>query len=386
MNICWLKKQLYRWKENNKMNITEITIRQLKMKLKAPFTTSFGTFHDKDFLVLEAKDESGIIGWGESVAFHSPWYNEETLQTNWHMLEDFLVPLLMNKEIQHPDEVNELFKPIRKNNMAKSTIEGAIWDIYAQQTKQSLAAALGGKKDKIEVGISIGIQNSIDDLVALVDGYVREGYKRMKIKIKPGWDVEVMRTLRETFPDVAFMADANSAYNLEDAATLKQLDAFHLTMIEQPLASDDIIDHATLQKLIDTPICLDESIHSLEDARKAVELGSTKIINIKIGRVGGLTEAKKIHDYCEANNIPVWCGGMLESGIGRAHNVALTTLSNFVLPGDTAGSNRYWEKDIIDPEVIVKDGYIEVPQQPGIGYEINRETIESFTVTKKTYQ
>ena len=383
MNICWLKKQLYRWKENNKMNITEITIRQLKMKLKAPFTTSFGTFHDKDFLVLEAKDESGIIGWGESVAFHSPWYNEETLQTNWHMLEDFLIPLLMNKEIQHPDEVNELFKPIRKNNMAKSTIEGAIWDIYAQQTKQSLAAALGGKKDKIEVGISIGIQNSIDDLVALVDGYVREGYKRMKIKIKPGWDVEVMRTLRETFPDVAFMADANSAYNLEDAATLKQLDAFHLTMIEQPLASDDIIDHATLQKLIDTPICLDESIHSLEDARKAVELGSTKIINIKIGRVGGLTEAKKIHDYCEANNIPVWCGGMLESGIGRAHNVALTTLSNFILPGDTAGSNRYWEKDIIDPEVIVKDGYIEVPQQPGIGYEINRETIESFTVTKK---
>lgn len=386
MNMCWRKKQPYHWKGKNKMKITEITIRQLKMKLKAPFTTSFGTFHDRDFLVLEAKDESGIIGWGESVAFHSPWYNEETLQTNWHMLEDFLIPLLLNKEIQHPDEVNELFKPIRKNNMAKSTIEGAIWDIYAQQTKQTLAAALGGKKDKIEVGISIGIQNSIDDLVMLVDGYVREGYKRMKIKIKPGWDVEVMRTLREMFPDTAFMADANSAYNLEDAATLKQLDAFHLTMIEQPLASDDIIDHATLQKLIDTPICLDESIHSLEDARKAVELGSTKIINIKIGRVGGLTEAKKIHDYCEANNIPVWCGGMLESGIGRAHNVALTTLSNFILPGDTAGSNRYWEKDIIDPEVIVKDGYIEVPQQPGIGYEINRETIESFTVAKKTYQ
>jgi len=386
MNMCWRKKQPYHWKGKNKMKITEITIRQLKMKLKAPFTTSFGTFHDRDFLVLEAKDESGIIGWGESVAFHSPWYNEETLQTNWHMLEDFLIPLLLNKEIQHPDEVNELFKPIRKNNMAKSTIEGAIWDIYAQQTKQTLAAALGGKKDKIEVGISIGIQNSIDDLIMLVDGYVREGYKRMKIKIKPGWDVEVMRTLRETFPDTAFMADANSAYNLEDAATLKQLDAFHLTMIEQPLASDDIIDHATLQKLIDTPICLDESIHSLEDARKAVELGSTKIINIKIGRVGGLTEAKKIHDYCEANNIPVWCGGMLESGIGRAHNIALTTLSNFILPGDTAGSNRYWEKDIIDPEVIVKDGYIEVPQQPGIGYEINRETIESFTVAKKTYQ
>lgn len=181
------------------------------------------------------------------------------------------------------------------------------------------------------------------------------------------------------------MADANSAYRLEDTETLKQLDAFNLTMIEQPLASDDIIDHASLQKLMETPICLDESIHSLEDARKAIELGSTKIINIKIGRVGGLTEAK-IHDYCETHNIPVWCGGMLESGIGRAHNVALTTLSNFILPGDTAGSNRYWEKDIIEPEVVVKDGYIEVPQQVGIGYEINRETVNSFTVAQKTYQ
>lgn len=368
------------------MKITEITIRQLKMKLKAPFTTSFGTFDERDFLVLEAKDETGLIGWGESVAFHSPWYNEETLQTNWHMLEDFLIPLILNKEIHHPDEVSQLFEPIRKNNMAKSTIEGAIWDIYAQQTGQSLATALGGKKDKIEVGISIGIQNSIEELVTLVDGYVKEGYKRMKIKIKPGWDIEVMRTLRETFPDVAFMADANSAYRLEDTETLKQLDAFNLTMIEQPLASDDIIDHASLQKIMETPICLDESIHSLEDARKAVELGSTKIINIKIGRVGGLTEAKKIHDYCEAHNIPVWCGGMLESGIGRAHNVALTTLSNFILPGDTAGSNRYWEKDIIEPEVVVKDGYIEVPQQVGIGYEINRETVNSFTVAQKTYQ
>ncbi|MGE7091230.1 o-succinylbenzoate synthase [Lysinibacillus sp. NPDC048646] len=368
------------------MKITEITVRHLKMKLKAPFTTSFGTFDDRDFLVLEAKDESGTIGWGESVAFHSPWYNEETLQTNWHMLEDFLIPLILHKEISHPDEVNELFMPIRKNNMAKSTLEGAIWDIYAQQTNQSLAAALGGKKDKIEVGISIGIQKSMEDLVGLVDGYVKEGYKRMKIKIKPGWDVEVMRTLRETFPDVAFMADANSAYSLDDADTLKQLDAFHLTMIEQPLASDDIIDHAKLQELIDTSICLDESIHSLEDARKAVELGSTRIINIKIGRVGGLTEAKKIHDYCEANNIPVWCGGMLESGIGRAHNVALTTLSNFILPGDTAGSNRYWEKDVIEPEVVAQDGYIQVPQKAGIGFDVNVDTINSFTVAQKTYK
>ncbi|MED4018181.1 o-succinylbenzoate synthase [Sutcliffiella cohnii] len=367
------------------MKITDITIRHLQMKLKDPFTTSFGTFTNKEFLLLEARDVEGTIGWGESVAFNSPWYNEETLKTNWHMLEDFLIPLILNKELNHPDEVSEIFSSIRKNNMAKSTIEGAVWDIYAQQTNQSLAAALGGKKDKIEVGISIGIQKSIEDLVALVDGFVKEGYKRIKVKIKPGWDIEVMRTLREKFPDTAIMADANSAYRLEDTALLKQLDAFDLMMIEQPLASDDIIDHAQLQKQLKTPICLDESIHSLEDARKAVELGSTGIINIKIGRVGGLSEAKKIHDYCAANNVPVWCGGMLESGIGRAHNVALTTLPNFILPGDTAGSNRYWEKDIILPEVVATNGYIDVPQTVGIGYEVDREAVESFTIAKKNY-
>lgn len=363
-----------------------MTIRHLQMELKSPFTTSFGTFTTKNFLLLEAKDEAGTIGWGESVAFDSPWYNEETLKTNWHMLEDFLIPLILNKDIAHPDEVSEIFAPIRKNNMAKSTIEGAVWDIYTQQTKQSLAQALGGTRDKIEVGISIGIQNSIEELVELVDGYVKEGYKRIKVKVKPGWDVEVMRTLRETFPHVAIMADANSAYRLEDAELLKQLDEFNLTMIEQPLASDDIIDHAKLQQQLTTPICLDESIHSLEDARKAVELGSTKIINIKIGRVGGLTEAKKIHDYCATAGIPVWCGGMLESGVGRAHNVALTALSNFTLPGDTASSSRYWEKDIIEPEVVAENGYIQVPQTVGIGYEVNRETVDAYTIASKIYR
>lgn len=368
------------------MKITDITIRHLKMTMKSPFTTSFGTFKDKEFLLLEAKNEDGTVGWGESVAFNAPWYNEETLKTNWHMLEDFLIPLILNKEIKHPDEVNQMFAPIRKNNMAKSTIEGAIWDIYAQQTNQSLAQALGGTKDKIEVGISIGIQNSIDELLRVVDGFLKEGYKRIKVKIKPGWDVDVIRSLREHFPNVPIMADANSAYRLKDIDLLKQLDEFDLMMIEQPLASDDIIDHAQLQKELKTPICLDESIHSLEDARKAIELGSTKIINIKIGRVGGLTEAKKIHDYCEEKGFPVWCGGMLESGIGRSHNIALTTLSNFILPGDTAGSNRYWEKDIIRPEVVATDGYIDVPQTPGIGYEVDRETVEAYTVAKKEYR
>ncbi|MDM5331867.1 o-succinylbenzoate synthase [Ureibacillus composti] len=368
------------------MKLTEITIRHLKMHLKSPFSTSFGTVYDKEFLLLEAKDEQGTIGWGESVAFVAPWYTEETLKTNWHMLEDFLIPLILNKEIQHPDEVTPLFSGIRKNNMAKSAIEGAVWDIYAQQTNQSLTDALGGSKNKIEVGISLGIQESIEKQIAVVEHYVNEGYKRIKVKIKPGWDVQVIRALRERFPDVAIMADANSAYSLEDLNTLKQLDEYNLTMIEQPLASDDIIDHAVLQKQIKTPICLDESINSLEDARKAIELGSCGVINIKIGRVGGISEAKKIHDYCAEKGVPVWCGGMLESGIGRAHNIALTTLSNFVLPGDTAGSNHYWEKDIINPEVIVEDGYIQVPKTIGIGYEPNMEAIKKFTVSSKVYK
>lgn len=364
------------------MIIKEVNIRKMKMTMKSPFTTSFGTFQDKEFLLLEVKDELGNMGWGESTAFHSPWYNEETLETNLHMIRDFLIPLVLDREIPHPDEVNKLFAPLRKNNMAKASVEGAIWDLYAKRNKLTLAEALGGAAEKIEVGISIGIQKSTEDLIELVRGYVAEGYKRMKVKIKPGFDVNVIQALREAFPTVPLMADANSAYTLDDIDVLKQLDEFNLTMIEQPLASDDIIDHAKLQKELKTPICLDESIHSLEDARKAVELGSTKIINIKIGRVGGLTESKKIHDFCMENDIPVWCGGMLESGIGRAHNVALTTLPNFILPGDTAGSSRYWEEDVITPEVVAEDGYITVPTGYGIGYEPNIEAMDRYTVDR----
>lgn len=367
------------------MRIEKVTLRLMEMEMKAPFTTSFGTFKTREFILVEAVDADGTSGWGETVAFNVPFYSEETVKTNWHMLEDYLIPLILHNEIEHPDEVNEIFAPIRKNNMAKAAIEGAIWDVYAKQNNMSLAEALGGKRESIDVGISIGIQDTVEELVEIVRGFVNEGYKRIKVKIKPDWDVEVMRTLRREFPDTAIMADANSAYSLNDTALLKQLDEFDLMMIEQPLASDDIIDHAKLQKELSTPICLDESIHSLEDARKAVELGSTKIINIKIGRVGGLTEAVKIHDYCQENNIPVWCGGMLESGIGRAHNVALTTLPNFTLPGDTASSSRYWEKDLIEPEVVSVDGLIEVPKAKGIGYKVNLETVDQFTVDKKKF-
>ena len=333
---------------------------------------------DKHFLLLEVHDEAGNTGWGESVAFEAPWYTEETVETSLHMLRDFLIPLLLGKEISHPDQVGSLFTPIRGNNMAKASIECAVWDLYAKRKGIPLADALGGQYERIEVGISIGIQKNLDDLIENVQRFLEEGYKRIKVKIKPGADIDVLRGLRSAFPDVPLMADANSAYSLHDIELLKQLDEFGLLMIEQPLAHDDIVDHAVLQKQLKTPICLDESIHSLDDARKAVELGSTKVINVKIGRVGGLSEAKRIHDYCMEKGIPVWCGGMLEAGIGRAHNIALTSLPNFILPGDTAGSSRYWEKDIIEPEVVVEDGYITVPTAPGIGFTPNLRVIEDF--------
>ncbi|KXG10274.1 o-succinylbenzoate synthase [Anoxybacillus rupiensis] len=367
------------------MKIKQVILRHMEMELKSPFVTSFGAFTKKEFILVEAIDEDGVSGWGESVAFHSPWYNEETVKTNWHMLEDFLLPLVLQKPMEHPNELRQRFAAIRKNHMAKSAIEGAVWDLYARKSELSLSEALGGKKKEIEVGISIGIQKSVDDLLRIIERYSGEGYRRIKMKIKPGWDVEVVREVRRRFPDLPLMADANSAYSLEDAERLQALDEFQLMMIEQPLAADDIVDHATLQAKLHTPICLDESIHSWEDAKKAIQLGSCKIINIKIGRVGGLTEAKLIHDLCQQHGIPVWCGGMLESGVGRAHNIALTTLENFVMPGDTAASSYYWERDIIDPEVTVHNGVIHVPQGAGIGYEVNRQQVDRYTVFKKIY-
>ncbi|WP_200809506.1 o-succinylbenzoate synthase [Virgibacillus dakarensis] len=364
----------------------EIKLHKLNMRLNDPFTTSFGTFQDKEFFILEAVDKDGNRGFGESVAFSSPWYSEETVKTNQHVVEDFLIPILQENTIHHPDDVSDLFSSIRRNNMAKSAIEGAVWDLYAKRKHLPLAKALGGKKTEIDVGISIGIQPTVKDLLNTIDHYAQEGYKRIKLKIKPGKDVNVLQEVRAHFPDLPIMADANSAYTLKDITHLQKLDDFNLMMIEQPLEHDDIVDHAKLQKALRTPICLDESIHSLADAKKAIQLGSCKIINIKIGRVGGLTEAKRIHDYCKEQRIDVWCGGMLEAGVGRAHNVALTTLPGFTLPGDTAGSSRYWQKDIIRPEVIVENGVITVPDKPGIGYDIDEAALKKFTVKTKTFR
>lgn len=368
------------------MKADKIVLRRMQLDLKAPFQTSFGTTTVKDFYVTEVHTKDHI-GYGECVADLDPLYSEETVGTCWHISEDFLIPWLFEQgEFAHPDDISKLFAPIRRNNMAKSALEGAYWDLFAKQQGISLAKAIGGTKEKIDVGVSIGIQKTLDDMFRLVDTFLNQGYRRMKIKIKPGQDVEVMTALREKFGDIPMMADANSAYTLDDIDIFKELDKLNLLMIEQPLAHDDIFDHAKLQKQLKTPICLDESIHSVEDARKAIEMGSTRTINIKIGRVGGITEAKKIHDLCEAHNIPVWCGGMLESGIGRAHNIAITSLSNFKIPGDTSGSSRYWNEDIINPEVIVSpDGTITVPTDPGIGYQPVPALLDKYTVAKKEY-
>lgn len=355
------------------------------MDLLHPFTTSVGTEFDKDFILVEVKSKNVLSGWAESVSIMEPMYNEETVKTNWHMMSDYLIPLLLKEPIGHPNEVSERFKPIRGNYNAKAALECAIWDLYAREQNIPLAMALGGVKDKIEVGVSVGIQESKRAMLQQIEGFVKEGYKRIKVKIKPGWDVQLIKEIRNEFPGIQLMADANCAYSLDDIDHLQALDEYHLTMIEQPFACDDIIDHAKLQAKLKTPICLDESIHTVEDVRKAIELGSCQIINLKIGRVGGLTQSKKIHDLCEKHDIPMWCGGMLEAGIGRAHNIAVTTLANFTLPGDTAPSSHYWKQDIIEPEVVMKDGYIYVPESPGIGFEPNRKTIDDVTLYSKTF-
>lgn len=367
------------------INIEYVILRHLQMELKAPFTTSFGTFQRKEWILVEVVDRDGVSGWGESVAFSAPWYSEETVKTNWHMLEDFLVPLALAEPIHHPEELSKRFAAIRQNNMAKAALEGAVWDLYAKRLGVPLSQALGGTKKDIEVGVSIGIQPTVADLLQVMERYVAQGYRRIKVKIKPGWDVDVIRDVRRAFPDVPLMADANSAYTLADADRLKALDEFGLMMIEQPLAADDLVDHALLQPLLQTPICLDESIRSYDDARKALDLGSCRIINIKIGRVGGLWEAKRIHDLCAERGAPVWCGGMLEAGVGRAHNIAITTLENFTLPGDTAASSHYWERDIITPEVEVHGGLIRVPDAPGIGYDVDRRQVERYTQFAKVF-
>ena len=321
-----------------------------------------------------------VLGWGESTAGENPYYCYETVETSWHILRDHIWYMLRDREVGSAAEVSELLSRIRGHNMTKASIETAFWDAEAKLKNVPLAKLLGGTREEISCGVSIGIQPSLPDLLAKVEKELAAGYQRIKIKIKPGNDIEPVRALRERFPQIRLMVDANSAYKLEDAPLLKQLDAFYLIMIEQPLGHDDIYSHAALQRQLETPICLDERIHDIDHTRAAIDLGACRIINIKLGRVGGHTEARRIHDLCQSKSIPVWCGGMLESGIGRAHNIAMSSLPNFSLPGDVSASRRYWAEDIIEPEVEVSPkGTIRVPTAPGIGYTPRMDRIEAVT-------
>ena len=366
------------------MKIKEIKLHQLLMTMKNPFTTSFGTQQKRFITIVEAIDEDGVSGFGECVSGEDPLYSEEFMDATLIALKKYFGPLVINKEISHPDEVWEIYKPFKRNNMAKASIEGAVWDLYAKKKGITLSEAMGGTKKEVDVGVSLGLEDTDELLLERIGEKVEEGYKRIKVKIKPGRDVEMIRSIREVYPDIPLMADANSAYTLDDIDTLKALDEFNLMMIEQPLMAGDVIDHAKLQKQIKTPVCLDESIDSYESAAAAIELGSCEIINVKVGRVGGITQSIKIHDLAKKHNIPLWCGGMLEAGVGRLHNVAITTLSNFVLPGDTASSSRYWFEDIITPEVVAENGVVKVSDKPGIGAEVDFGKMEQYLVKTET--
>jgi O-succinylbenzoate synthase len=368
------------------MNIDSITLHRIRMPLLAPFTTSFATEIDRPCLIVEVS-ANGVVGYGECVAGDGPWYSYETIGTAQHVLTEWLAPRLLATEISDPNEVWDRFAPIRGHNMAKAALEMACWDLFAKAQGVPLARLLGGERDRVKVGVSVGIQDSPATLVRVVTGFLDEGYGRIKLKIEPGHDVAFTRAVREAYPDILLQVDANSAYTLETATAFRDMDDLDLLLIEQPLSNDDIVDHAALQRELRTPICLDESIHSPEDARHAFELGSCRIINIKPGRVGGHRRSREIHDFCRSREAPVWCGGMLETNIGRAHNVALASLPGFTLPGDISASARYYARDIARPDFVLNDdSTITVPDGPGIGVELDREALRSFCDWSQTFQ
>jgi len=361
------------------MRIEQIEIRELAMPLVVPFETSFGREDVRQTIVVAARSE-GLVGWGEAATSAGPWYEYETVETCWHVLVEFMAPLILGQEIAEPLACAAMLAPVRGHHLAKMGLESAIWDLLGQSENRSVAQMLGGSRERVAVGVSVGIQDSVPSLLDCIGEYWETGYRRIKIKIRPGWDVQVVSQVRERFGDIPLMADANSAYTLRDAGVLAALDGYELMMIEQPLAYDDLLDHADLQRQLRTPICLDESISSLAAARAGLRLGSCRIINIKPGRVGGLTAAKAIHDLCRQQGVPVWCGGMLETGIGRAHNVALASLPGFTLPGDISASSRYFHQDVVDPQFdINSDSTITVPTGPGIGVKVLVDRLDAVT-------
>lgn len=366
------------------MKIEEITLREIQMPLVHFFETSFGRTYSRRILLVTVNCD-GVSGWAESVAAENPFYSDEWIDSAWATMRSFLAPALLGKTVTQARECAALMFPVRGHRMAKAALENAVWDAEAKQKKQPLWRLLGGTRREIPCGVSIGIQDSIEQLLDKIETELAAGYRRIKVKVKPGWDINVLERIRSRWPDIVLSCDANSAYRISETEHLRRFDQFNLLMIEQPLWNDDIYFHARLQKQLRTRICLDESIRNARDAEAALELGACGIINIKVGRVGGFTEAKSIHDVCHSHNVPVWCGGMLESGVGRVHNIALSTLENFRLPGDVSASKRYWKEDIIEPEVQVSnEGMIAVSDAPGTGYHVREDLIEKLTVRKET--
>jgi o-succinylbenzoate synthase len=366
------------------MKIEAITLREIHMPLVHFFETSFGRTTERRILLVTLHTD-GPEGWGECVAGEDPFYSEESVDTAWYAIERYLGPSLLGKSVEKGSDAPALFARVRGHRMAKGALENAIWDAEAQARQVPLWQLVGGNRRQIICGVSIGIQNSVEQLMEKIETELNAGYRRIKVKCKPGWDIEVFEKLRARWPDILLSCDANSAYTLDQFEHLKQFDQFNLLMIEQPLWHDDFYFHADLQKELKTSICLDEAIHNRRDALAAIELGACKIINIKVGRVGGLTEAIAVHNVAQERRIPVWCGGMLESGIGRSHNIALSTLPNFSLPGDVSASQRYWKEDVIEPEVKVSpQGTITAPNTPGRGFKVKAELIEQLTTRKIT--
>ena len=365
--------------------IQSIELREIRLPLIHFFETSFGRTTERRIVLARIRDADGAEGWGECTAGEGPFYSDEWTDSCWATLCEFLAPMTLGKSVASAAGVFALMRPVRGHRMAKATIETACWDLEAKKLGVPLWQHLGGSQSEIACGVSIGIQDTPEILLEKIRKEVDAGYQRIKIKIKPGWDIGIVARVRRDFPEIRLMGDANSAYTLADVSLFKELDRFNLMMLEQPLSHDDIFDHARLQSQIQTAVCLDESVRNAEDAAHAIGLGSCQIINVKLGRVGGHAEAKRVEQVARENKIPVWCGGMLESGIGRAHNIAMSTLSGFTLPGDVSASSRYWEEDIIDPPVRVSAaGTITAPDAPGIGFNLNLPRIDALTVRKQT--
>ncbi|MFZ3263737.1 MAG: o-succinylbenzoate synthase [Terriglobales bacterium] len=366
------------------MKILSVTLREIHMPLVHFFETSFGRVYSRRILLVNVESE-GVRGWGECVAGEDPFYSPEWIETAWPTITHYLAPALLQGEVRSGLDCPALFARVRGHRMAKGGLENAVWDAEARLKQEPLWKLLGGSRPEIACGVSIGIQDSAEQLLQKIETELAAGYRRIKIKVKPGWDLNVLEKVRARWADILLSVDANSAYTLDQVEHLRKFDAFKLLMIEQPLWDDEIYLHARLQQAIETSICLDESIHNARDADFALETGACRIINIKVGRVGGFTEAKKVHAVAQRHGVPVWCGGMLESGVGRAHNIALSTLEGFRLPGDVSASKRYWKQDIIEPEVEVRpDGMIAISNAPGTGYQIREDLVQKFTVREET--